>query len=90
MAESPGSVKEGCSDISGLQIGQFGKDLISRESGGEEFEYVDDPDSHPTDARTPTALLGVDRDPTDFVCHEILPSNMSRVLPQVTVSIENS
>jgi len=48
---------------------QFFKDLLLRETGGQQIEYIDDSNPHPTDTGTPTTLLRVDRDAFDKFGH---------------------
>jgi hypothetical protein len=46
-------------DIPGLQVRKLSQHLLGAQPTGQEIENVGHADSHPADARTPAALLGI-------------------------------
>lgn len=56
-------------DILRLEVWQIFQDLGRRQAVCEKVQHVDDPDPHPADTGTSTALLRVDRDPLCKLSH---------------------
>lgn len=52
-----------------FEVRQLFKDLLLGETGGQQIQYIDDSNPHPTDTGTPTTLLRVDRDAFDKLGH---------------------
>lgn len=69
MIEMAASVGEARLDVLSFQIRHLVKHLLLRQPGGEQVENVDDADTHPPDARTPAALLGVNCDAVEKLAH---------------------
>ena len=59
-------------NILGLEVGKISQHLVDRQATGQEIENVGHPDSHPTDAGAPPALLWIHRDSLLQLCHSIL------------------
>jgi hypothetical protein len=55
--------------ILGFQVRQFPEDLLTGQAGYEKIEHIRDADTHPPDAGTPAALIGVGGDPGSQVLH---------------------
>jgi len=60
MPEAVARVAQAGLDIFGFEVWEFFTNLSRRKSSCQQLEDVNDTDSHPADARLPTALLGVD------------------------------
>ncbi len=56
-------------NVFGFEIRQFLKDLLLREVGSEQIQYIDDADAHPTNAGASATLLRVDRDTFNELSH---------------------
>lgn len=53
-----------------LEVRQLFKNLLLRETGGQQIEYIDDSNPHPTDTGTPATLLRVHRDAFNEFAHD--------------------
>jgi len=62
MVNSPTREAQTGLNVLGLQVGEVSQHLVGRQATGQEIENVGHPDSHPTDAGAPPALLGIHRD----------------------------
>jgi len=69
MVQAACSVTEAGCDIVGLEIGVICENLSLCLACREKFQYVDDADPHPADARAASALVGVHGDPVKQVRH---------------------
>lgn len=69
MVETAAGESETRQDIVGLEIRHFLKDLLRRESSGQEIEDVRHADPHSADTGAAAALLGVDRNALGNVSH---------------------
>src|SRR5690606_3179935 len=65
-----------------LESGHLLQNLRDRETRSKEIEHVSDPDPHPTNAGTPSALLRIYRDPIHDLLHDFLQIN--KRLPQTS------
>jgi len=69
MIESAAGEFQARRNIFCFEVRQFFKDLLLRETGGQQVQHVDDANAHPTDTGPSTTLLGVDRDSLDEFGH---------------------
>ena len=53
-----------------FKVRQLFKDLLLRETRGQQIEHIDDSNSHPTDAGSSATLLRVDRATFDEFSHD--------------------
>lgn len=53
-----------------FEVRQFFKNLLLRETGGQQIQHIDDSNPHPTDTGSPTTLLRVDCDAFDEFGHD--------------------
>jgi hypothetical protein len=74
VIEAPYRISQASGDIVRLQIGIGREDLLLALSRGQEIEDVGHPDPHPPDTGAPPALVRVDRDPVEQVCHGVVSS----------------
>jgi len=72
MVNSPTREAQTGLNILGHEVGEILQHLIGRQATGQEIENVGHPDTHPTDARAPPALLWIHRDSLLQLCHSIL------------------
>lgn len=70
MIESAAGELQARENIFRFQIWQFFKDLLLRETGGQQIEYIDDSNSHPPDARPSTTLSRVYCNPFNELGHD--------------------
>src|SRR6187399_2634558 len=73
MIESAAGVAKRGFDVLGFEVRQFTEHLLMVEPRGEQVEDVDDPDSHPANAGTTSALFGVDGNAIEDVGHRAAP-----------------
>lgn len=70
MIESAAGELQASRNIFSFKVRQFLKDLLLRETGGQQIQHIDDADAHPTNTGPSTTLLGVDRDAFDEFGHD--------------------
>ena len=63
MVNATAGKREARLQVVALQVGHLVENLGGVQSGGEEVENVADANAHPANARAPSALLWVGRDP---------------------------
>lgn len=69
MIESAAGKLQAGGNIFRFEIRQFFKDLLLRETGGQQIQHVDDADAHPTNTGSSATLFGIDCDAFDEFSH---------------------
>ena len=68
MIEPARGEPERCLQIFGFEVGHFFENLLRRQPGGKQIEYVADANAHAPNARTATALFRING---DSVCERV-------------------
>jgi hypothetical protein len=70
-------------EIVRLKVGKFLENLLRRQTGSEEVEYIRDPNAQSADAGATAALGGIRGDPLEQVWHTFTLARWGRVAPAV-------
>lgn len=68
MVETTGGKSGNGLYVLNLKIGELLENLGGGETGGEQIQHVNDPNSHATNARPSTTLLGIHSDSLSQIC----------------------
>lgn len=69
MVQASSSVGHTSIDVIRFEVRIVAEDFLPALAGRQEPEHVDDTDSHPADTRSATALVGIDGESIQKVCH---------------------
>ena len=76
MIDPPAGEAQAGLNVLGFQVREFKQHLFGGQPTGQEIENVGHADPHPSDARAPTTLLGINGDSLHEICHAILPTSI--------------
>ena len=90
MIDSPAGEAQAGLNVFGFQVREFQQYLFGGQPTGQEIENVGHADPHPSDARAPTTLLGINGDSLHEIRHAILPTSIMPELRQATSTTKGS
>ena len=90
MIDSPAGEAKASLNVFGFQVREFQQYLFGGQPTGQEIENVGHADPHPSDARAPTTLLGINGDSLHEICHAILPTSIMPEPRQAMSTIKGS